>query len=740
MRKNKLLVAIFTFVLAFSAAFFSACDLLPENPSDNKGPSGVETGKPEDNRGHIDFLIEDFNQRWNNILILDSENSPKKVTNEHQSTFSSLMAELRAIDWKEPSKDENGEQTESQEKLNDLERRFYSFLNETERLVRGGFYVTFEIIPYKIEDEKPGQDSVVENPENNKIVYPKIEHWSKNPVTYQEIVDEFYGKNTIEGTTYWDRYVPKLNGAVIGANYTFSQSVEVVCYENDPDFYITVEETNLDNQTNTWIRDCWGEFTFWQWMRNGCSMDNPTEWHEYYRSMGQRPITCNGQLMQPTDVINSSCTFVMIEQEPLYDINIVLEINGERRDIGESHLFYSHSLLLAAIWDTTLYESNYIDEGQIYYYLDWFDIYFNGQIIPNNEIKEYTIEQSGTITLKGRNRYEVLFEIDVYNNQGEYRHYGPYTVVCETHELYAPAKAGIHLEEFLREQLGHEEYDEVFSGLVFYLDEYTTDMIEHSCKLVAKPYQSNNNGNDESNQPSDEEWRKIIEEEVKNLRFEWEEFGKYMDVELFDAHFEKIIMNVYGATSWEDFDVIRSKAELLRESVHLYHEIMNDWEQHVLPTYSPDGGRVEEFRQLVSDVIDSGLNSREEVERLRQRYQELREEVIKNHHSSQDKPEDKPEDKPTEPETPTQPTIPEGFPTSVMIYNGTLIDYRTKEYLGHLNGSGEIVNQETLEKVGYYLVVINENGEYELDEKGRMTYLITLTMGEISYTYTVKAH
>ena len=97
MRKNKLLVAIFTFVLAFSAAFFSACDLLPTNPGDTTSP-GIEIEKPEDHRGHIDFLIEDFNQRWNNILSLDSENSPKKVTNEHQSTFSRLMAELRAID------------------------------------------------------------------------------------------------------------------------------------------------------------------------------------------------------------------------------------------------------------------------------------------------------------------------------------------------------------------------------------------------------------------------------------------------------------------------------------------------------------------------------------------------------------------------------------------------------------------------------------------------------------------
>ena len=127
MRKNKLLVAIFTFVLAFSAAFFSACDLLPTLPGgggDKIENPGGEIEKPGENYGHKEFLIEDFNMQWAYIQELDQENSPRKLTSEHFETFERWMSELRALEWTEDDKKDPDKEkpSEYQKRLDEITR------------------------------------------------------------------------------------------------------------------------------------------------------------------------------------------------------------------------------------------------------------------------------------------------------------------------------------------------------------------------------------------------------------------------------------------------------------------------------------------------------------------------------------------------------------------------------------------------------------------------------------------
>ncbi|MBR2341539.1 MAG: hypothetical protein IKA72_03955 [Clostridia bacterium] len=766
---RKFLVGLFTAVLAFSAFSFSACDLLPNVSGGGnqieKPEGGDEIQKPNVDYGHKEHLLEGLPSHWEQIQELDKQNNPSKLTSEHYETFERWMSELRALEWteEEDEKDPNKEQvSEYQKRLDEIEQGCNQFLYETERLVRGGFYVTCEVIPYKIEEEKSNeeifkdltanqdmnsQQNGVQNTDgqenenqsdDNKGKYITISHWSKTPVTYQEILTQTYSENTIEYCTYWDRYVSKLNGVEIGAEYTFTESAHVICYENEPDFYITIEETNLNNETSTYEHEYWGEFTFWQWMKNGSDRDDPRIWHEYCRDMGQRPVICDGKLMQPDDVINSSCTFVITEKASFYDIDIVAEIRGETREIGEGRLYYSHSLYEAAIYDDLhVYELSDSLEHQIYYYLDWFDIYFNGKKIENYEIREYMVQESGTLTLKGRDRYEVGFKIEVQTQEGEIKTYGPYTVVAETQELYQPAKSEIHLESFLRNEFGEEEYNQIFSGLVFYLDDYTVDYIEHSCKIVAK--QPVSSGGSEEQMPDDEEWQRIREEEENQLRSEWETLNELVFTasdSALEGLFEKIIDCVRSAHSWDEFDKLRARFEVLKEQAQLYDELNRDWNEHIVPTYSPDAGAIEEFRELMFSITNSEFNSMEEIQEIREgRYEILRQRVMQNSNGSQNQP--------TEPETPANPTptptVPDGFPESLSLSKYTLYSYPERQYLGTLSEDGKIVNEETGEHVGFYELIVNAMGEVTLDESGRASYLVTLSIEGKSYTYTVKS-
>lgn len=771
MKKIKLLSTIFAFALAFSAISFSACDLLPTLPGGGgdkiENPGGDETEKPGENYGHKEFLIEDFNRVWMHIQELDQENSPRKLTSEHFETFERWMSELRALEWTEDDKKDPDKEkpSEYQTRLDEIEQGCREFLHETDRLVRGGFYVTFSIVPYNYEEDKTENDkplSELVNPEagvehkkeenNEKIQYATIEYWTKTPVSYQEILANHYNENSLTYCTYWDHYVPKIDGITIGAAYTFTESTHVTCYENDPDFYITIQNVNLSGTIDEREEPQWGSFTFWQWMKNGGNRNDRYMWHEYCRDMGMRPVTCDGVLMQPDDVIDSSRTFIMTEQEPLYEIDVVLEMRGETREVGKGHLYYSHSLYEAAIYnDLHVYEMSGSLEHEIYYYLDWFDIYFNGKKIENREIKEYMVEESGTVTLKGRDRYEVSFEIEAQTHEGEIYNYGPYSVVCETEVLYQPAKAEIHLEEFLRNELGEEEYDRVFSGLNFYSDDYTVDYINHSCKIIAKPYVSSGGGNEEPEGPENLEnkFRDIVQMEKQGYASEWAMLSTMMDTSVFAQHFDKLNVMldgcIYCSTEMqfsENINKIFEDYELLVEYVNFYNSLKKDFES-ICMKYAISQDHVKRFEAFIVTLQDLEFpceNGLDRLEEKRNEYNDLCEQAIRaamnNQGSSGNGDSQDPSETPVVPPE-VKPNAPEGFPRDLSLRDGVITTYPGHEYVGVVYENGTIVNQETGATVGTYTIQCDEMGNVVLDDKGRMTYLITLTIGELSYTYSV---
>jgi hypothetical protein len=474
-------------------------------------------------------------------------------------------------------------------------------------------------------------------------------------------------------------------------------------------------------------------------------------WHDYCRDMGMHPVTCDGVLMQPDDIINSSRTFVWQEKAPLYEIDVVVEMRGETREVGKGHLYYSHSLYEAAIYnDLHVYEMNGSLEQEIYYYLDWFDIYFNGKKIQNNAIKEYMITESGTLTLKGRDKYVVLMEIEAQMHSGEVRNYS-FEVEVTDFEPYAQAKAEIHLENFLREKLGDFEYDEVFSGLNFYYGDYTVDYINHSCKIIAKPYVSSGGGNEEPEGPENLEnkFRDIVQMEKQGYASEWAMLSTVMDTSIFTQHFDKLNVMldgcIYCSTEMqfsENINKIFENYQLFVEYVHFYNSLKQDFE-FICMKYAISQDHVKRFEAFIVTLQDLEFpceNGLDRLEDKRNEYNDLCEQAIRaamnNQGSSGNGDSQDPSETPVVPPE-VKPNAPEGFPRDLSLRDGVITTYPGHEYVGVVYENGTIVNQETGATVGTYTIQCDEKGNVVLDDKGRITYLITLTIGELSYTYSV---
>ena len=722
MKKHFLLTLLLSLTAVFFACFFSACSGMPSFSIDSSSQSQTSN---EEEKNH---------QNQTNTSSGNSGNYGGEVEEKPEETLSEYKQhtrELLVVFWNDcQASDENNVITDAHSQLYEellnkfdeatdketafkYESELYALFNEISDLQRGGFYITVEYVPYKeMTDEK-----------GNTISIANTRYWSDTFISYEELVKETHGKNSLFTVMYWDRYVTKLNGSIITNDYVFTKSETIVCYENEPDFHITEELSFLSGQSDTKVHDAWGSFTFWTWYTNGADQNSGAVMHKYYQDMAIYPLKKDGILMQPEDIFDSDCTLTAVEQKTRYKIDVVIEIDGETYKEQSFAMFYAHSVLDFFLYDTVDYQ---LVKEDVLSHIGWFDIYFNGTKIEKHNLDTFIIEKSGTLKLVKRENFEVSFSVTAYTQSGDIYRFGPYYTIIEG--IRFPDEKGeamLSLDEFMKKELGLDRYEEIFSGLSYYDGDYLIDngILYFSGNIIAKIRENSN----PPAPPEEDDLQRKIDDALEWMESNWEELNEFYIHNRFRVDYIDFLEQVKNVDNEDELEFLLDNYEWMLAYVRFYQYIEKDFEEN-LTAYQPTQTQIAEINNIKECLVNTQCYYVQELNDFSSRYEYYRQQILNNKlEDDNEKPDDSEDVIP----------VPDGFPESVRISPTYEVIYFVDGFvveIGSIRENGNIVNIEG-QHLGTAKYLLDDSGNKVYNENGFPQWVVTLTMNGVSHTY-----
>ncbi len=251
------------------------------------------------------------------------------------------------------------------------------------------------------------------------------------------------------------RFTITVDGVKIDSAYTITKDVTLKLVENKPAFKLTLEWLQKDSESDIREYNCWGPFTFEEWLVGYYQIrknaDTPERFeYNLWMARNEFEYRINGKAIADDYVIDKDCTITMSSYNEVYSS---LYFDNQVYCIGVSQDMYAYEPITLEQYFKI---NHHIFGGSdVLKYYEIFTLFVDGKEIPCDEWSSFKPEGHCTVVLRYKENVTLTITVEhlILNKT-----YGPYYFDVNFEEdkcLYSH-----HIEEKLRQELGEEIYQE----------------------------------------------------------------------------------------------------------------------------------------------------------------------------------------------------------------------------------------------------------------------------------------